>query len=82
MDMMAVQCEGSAAELRYLSNMSELELEEMHMHELSAQDLELLRVGAGVGGGFKSTAEFRVMQYKKSTNTKDAEASLLFIAAL
>ena len=74
MDMMTVQCEGSAAEMRYLSNMTELELEEMHVHELSVQDLELSAVGAGVGGGFKSTDELRVMNYKDAMNSEDAEA--------
>ena len=74
MDTMTVQCKGLAAELRYLSNMAELELEEMHMHELSAQDLELSAVGAGVGGGFKSTDKLRVVNYKEVINSKDAEA--------
>ena len=54
--------------------MAELELEEMHMHELLAQDLELSAVGSGVGDGFKSTDELRVMNYKEAMKSEDAEA--------
>ena len=69
--MLAVHCNRTTAKLRYLSNMVELEHEKIHMPKLSTLYLELSEVGAGVGGGFKSIDDLKVMNYKEVWKRKD-----------
>ena len=44
MKILVVQCKGTAAKLRCLRNMAELEHEEMFKHDLADQDLNLSSV--------------------------------------
>ena len=58
---------GTAAELRYLGSLAELDNDEVATIELSL-------VGAGIGGGYTNSAELKVMNYKEAMASKDAEA--------
>ena len=64
--MTAVQLEGSAADLRYLRSMTELDNEEVAA-------FELIQVGAGIGSGFENTNKLKVMNYKEAMKSKDAK---------
>ena len=58
---------GTAAELRYLGSLAELDNDEIATIELSL-------VGAGIGGGYTNSAELKVMNYKEAMASKDDEA--------
>ena len=59
----------SAAEIRYLEAMAELDNNEMKL-----QDKELALVGAGIGGGFANTTELKVMNYREAMRSPDKAA--------
>jgi hypothetical protein len=40
---------------------------------MSLQSMELVRIGAGVGGGIKHTSELKVLNDKKAMQRPDAE---------
>ena len=52
----------SSAELHYLASMLELESEE----------LEIMCVGAGIGGGYQNTTELHVLNYKQAMKSSKA----------
>ncbi len=71
---MQVQTElpSTAVELKYLSNMAELDNWEVNAVEVTSEDIETFLVGAGIGGGFGHTAELRVMNYNQAMKSNDA----------
>ena len=64
---------GTAVELRYIGCLAELDHEEVNSTEVMAAGLEAVTVGAGVGGGFKNTAELKVMNYKQAMASDQAD---------
>ena len=59
----------SAAEIRYLEAMVELD-----NNEVIAEGRELALVGAGIGGGFANTNELKVMNYREAMRSPDKAA--------
>ena len=59
----------SAAEIRYLQAMAELD-----NTEVKAESMELALVGAGIGGGFANTNELKVMNYREAMQSPDRAA--------
>ena len=62
-----------AVELRYLGEMAELDKVELANMYMSLRSMELALIGAGVGGGIKHTSELKVLNYKKSMQSPDAD---------
>ena len=73
MESMQVQTELSptAVELKYLSNMAELDNWEVNAVEITAEDTKTFLVGAGIGGGFSHTTELKVMNYNQAMKSDD-----------
>ena len=59
----------SAAEIRYLQAMAELD-----NSEVKTEGMKLALVGAGIGGGFANTNELKVMNYKQVMQSPDRAA--------
>ena len=74
MSAMTEGMHGTAAELRYLGNLCELDNEEIAAAMMTVENIELSNVGAGLGGGFGNTSELRVMNYKEAMRSPDREA--------
>ena len=53
----------TAIELRYQSEMAEIDHVEVTAVLMTRDNLEVTVVGAGVGGGFSNTNELKVMKY-------------------
>ena len=60
-------------ELRYLGEMAERDKVELANMYMSLQSMELVLIGASVGGGIKHTIELKVLNYKKAMQSPDAE---------
>jgi hypothetical protein len=73
MESMQVQTElpSTAVELKYLSNMAELDNWEVNAVGITVEDTETFLVGAGIGGGFGHTAELKVMNYNQAMKGDD-----------
>jgi hypothetical protein len=52
-------------ELFYLGEMAELDHAKIVATYLSLQEMELMLINAGIGGGIKNTSELKVLNYKK-----------------
>ena len=67
------KCELTAAEENYYSIMNDLKVEAGKGHEMACvgADVEMVNVGAGLGGGFENTNELHVMKYDEAMATKD-----------
>ena len=75
---------GTAVELQYLGQMAELDNDEIVAASIATDDviassmsmdiMDLLLVGAGIGGGFGDTSELNVMKYKEAMESKDGPA--------
>ena len=75
MSAMTEGMHGTAAELRYLGNLCELDNEEIATAFMTAENIELSNVGAGIGGGFGNTSELKVMNLQGS-DAKPGQRSL------
>ena len=62
----------TAIELRYQSEMAEIDHAEVTAVRITRDNLEVTVVGAGVGGGFSNTNELKVMNYKEAMKSKRA----------
>lgn len=73
MESMQVQTElpSTAVELKYLSNMAELDNWEVNAVGITVEDTETFLVGAGIGGGFGHTTELKVMNYNQAMKGDD-----------
>ena len=72
-EMSYLSLDGTAADLRYLSNLAEIDNTEARGIALKAANIEVSLVGAGVGGGFGHTSEIKVVKYKEAMARKDAK---------
>ena len=64
----------ASAARNYINTLAEIDIEELHLTVVTANlYLERSAVGAGFGGGFSNTNEFKVMQYNQAINGPDAE---------
>ena len=68
MESMQVQTELplTAIDLKYLSNMAELDNWEVNAVEITADNTKIFLVGAGIGGGLGHTTELKVMNYNQA----------------
>ena len=55
--------QGTAVKMKYLGSMAELDNEEIANAAVVEENVEVSLLGAGVGGGFDSTSELKVMNY-------------------
>ena len=60
--------------LKYLGKMAELDDAEIAMVYLSIQIMELVLIGARVGGGIMNTHELKVLNYKMAMQSLNADA--------
>ena len=65
--------QGTAVEMKYLGSMAELDNVEIANASVVEENVEVSLVGAGVGGGFDSTSELKVMNYREAMLSSDAK---------
>ena len=72
--VMEAHCDltSTAIELRYQSEMAEIDHAEVTAVLMTRDNLEVTVVGAGVGGGFSNTNELKVMNYREAMKSKQA----------
>lgn len=64
----------TAAQIRYLSEMANIDGDELNLvSTVLSDELEVQLVGAGIGGGFESTKDLRVLNHRQAMQSEDAE---------
>ncbi len=56
--------------MNYLGHMSELDNAEIATAAVVEENIEISRVGAGVGGGLDNTSKLKVMNYRGNVKSK------------